>query len=65
MKLKASRGRRDATDIDKLLAICRVVQQEQAEDLFETYYPREAIPERGMARLRRHFDDGPPERTVT
>jgi hypothetical protein len=43
MKLWAGRGRRDGPDIEKLLAMCDVNCVEDAEHIFDHYYPEEAM----------------------
>jgi hypothetical protein len=43
MKLLAGRGRRDGPDVEKLLAICSVQSIEDAQQIFDHYYPEEAI----------------------
>jgi hypothetical protein len=51
MKLRASRGRRDADDIAFLLERCDIESIDHAADLYEHYYPREVLSERAVARI--------------
>jgi hypothetical protein len=51
MKLKASRGQRDADDIDFLLERCEIESMHDAAALYEHYYPQEVLPERAVARV--------------
>ncbi len=48
MKLRAARGRRDAADIDLLLATCELTQVQEAEDIFNRYYPEHELSERAL-----------------
>ena len=47
MKLFASRGSRDAEDIATLLSACDVRSVEEAQAIFDRYYPDEEIKQRG------------------
>ncbi len=51
MKLKANRGRRDADDIARLLAVCKVKTVEQAQQMYENYHPQEVLSEAVQARI--------------
>ncbi len=51
MKLKANRGRRDADDIDRLLAICHVKSVDQAQQVYERYYAQETLSASAVARI--------------
>jgi len=51
MKLRASRGRRDADDIDFLLERCGIESIDDAANLYDHYYPQEVLPERAVARV--------------
>jgi hypothetical protein len=55
MKLRASRGRRDADDIDFLLERCGIESIDEAVTLYEHYYPQEVLPERAVARVDHWF----------
>ncbi len=60
MKLNASRRGRDEDDIERLMAICGVLDAEAAEELFEEYFPGEVIPDRGQRLLADILADGKP-----
>ena len=55
MKLLAGRGRRDATDIDRLLDACRVTSVKQAQEIFDTYYPTESIAKMALRQIEERF----------
>ncbi len=55
MKLYAGRGRRDAADIDRLLEACGVESLAEADELFDRYYPSEAIAENALQQLQSRF----------
>ena len=61
MKLNASRRGRDDDDIERLMAICSVLDIEAAEELFEEYFPGEVIPDRGQRLLADILAAGEPE----
>jgi hypothetical protein len=48
MKLLASRGSRDGEDIATLLAICEVRSLDEAQRIFDRYYPDDEIKPRGI-----------------
>lgn len=48
MKLRASRRGRDSDDIANLLAHLGIGSAEQAEELFETFYPGEVVEPKGL-----------------
>jgi hypothetical protein len=52
MKLSAARRGRDDTDIAFLVAQLGITSVDEAEDLFDAYWPGEAIPERGIRMLQ-------------
>lgn len=56
MKLRAARGRRDETDIEALLDRCEIRTLEEAEALFEEYYPDVELSDLAVAVVRRHLD---------
>jgi hypothetical protein len=60
MKLNAARPGRDTDDIAKLLALNSVTTVEDAEAIFEAFYPGDALTARTIALLRRAFDVGLP-----
>jgi hypothetical protein len=48
MKLYAGRGRRDADDIERLLEACDLRSLSDAVEVFDRYYPSEAIAENAL-----------------
>jgi hypothetical protein len=62
MKLNAARPGRDTDDIAKLLAINEVKSVDAAEDLFEEFYPGDALPERTIQLLEKIFYLGLPSK---
>lgn len=56
MKLHAARGARDNTDIRTLLVLCEIASADDAEGLYEAYYPGEALKPRAQAELDRFFE---------
>jgi len=62
MKLNAARPGRDTEDIAKLLVLNDIKDVDEAEAVFESYYPGDALPERTIQLLRRIFDAGLPPR---
>lgn len=55
MKLRASRGRRDAADIDVLLDACGISSVAEAIALYESYYPEDAIGNGALPQLEARF----------
>jgi hypothetical protein len=51
MKLKAARGRRDASDIDDLLELCDVRSIGHSQEIFDRYYPEETMKPRAVAQI--------------
>ncbi len=51
MKLKANRGRRDADDINRLLAICHIKSVDQAQQVYERYHAQETLSASAVARI--------------
>ncbi|WP_394550580.1 DUF6036 family nucleotidyltransferase [Agromyces sp. MMS24-JH15] len=62
MKLRANRPGRDDVDIAKLMAICDVRTIEDAEELYEDFYPADLLPDRAVRMLTRILEVGLPER---
>lgn len=60
MKLNAARPGRDTDDIAKLLALNNVGSPDEAETLFEAFYPGDALSSRSMNLLERIFSVGLP-----
>ncbi|WP_286329292.1 hypothetical protein [Agromyces marinus] len=59
MKLRANRPGRDTRDIRLLLALCDIHTLEQAEDLYEEFYPGDLLAERAVRMVTAILDDGP------
>ncbi len=57
MKLRAGRGTRDAEDIEGLIDACAIASLAEAEELFDYYYPEEAMAERAMRQIRERFPE--------
>jgi hypothetical protein len=55
MKLKSNRGRRDADDIGRLLAICRINSVEQAQQVYESYHTQEELSAAAVARIEAYL----------
>jgi hypothetical protein len=55
MKLQAGRGRRDAEDIELLLAAIGVTSLKEASAIFDRYYPTETMAPKAMQQLIDHF----------
>lgn len=62
MKLRASRSGRDTDDIADLLAICGVRSAEEAEELYESFYPGEVLEDKAYRILGAIFTAGVPPR---
>lgn len=62
MKLRANRPGRDTNDIRQLLSLCEVGTLEAAEDLFESFYPGDALADRAVAIVTRILEAGLPEK---
>lgn len=62
MKLLAGRPGRDTDDIAKLLVLTGIDSTDEAEALFEAFYPGDAIADRTVALLDRIFTLGLPDR---
>lgn len=60
MKLRANRPGRDDTDIAKLMVLCGVSSVAEAEELYETYYSAEVLPDRAVAMVTRILAVGLP-----
>jgi hypothetical protein len=48
MKLKANRPGRDDADIAKLMVLCNISTVAEAEELYESYYSQEMLPDRAV-----------------
>jgi Nucleotidyltransferase of unknown function (DUF6036) len=62
MKLHAARPGRDIDDIANLLAINEIDTVEAAEELYESFYPGDALPNRTIRTLERMLEIGLPPR---
>jgi hypothetical protein len=61
MKLKASRPGRDDDDIANLLTLCDVNSIDEAEELYELYYPGEILEPKAHVMLTAIFTQGMPD----
>jgi hypothetical protein len=60
MKLNAARPGRDTDDIAKLLALNAIHTIDEAQSLFESFYPGESLSDRAMRLLTRMYELGLP-----
>ncbi|MGU3644844.1 hypothetical protein ACLBXX_07720 [Microbacterium sp. C23T] len=61
MKLRANRPGRDTNDIRQLLTLCQVTTLDAAEELYEDFYPGDALTDRAVAMVNAILDGGLPE----
>ncbi|WP_448808800.1 DUF6036 family nucleotidyltransferase [Agromyces bauzanensis] len=61
MKLRANRPGRDDADIAKLMVLCGISSVADAEDLYESLYSAEVLPERAVRMVTRILAVGLPE----
>lgn len=61
MKLNAARPGRDTDDIAKLLSLNGIDSADAAEELFESFYPGDALPAPTVLLIERIFEIGLPE----
>ncbi len=61
MKLRSNRPGRDTRDIRLLLALCRVATLQQAEELYEEFYPGDSLTTRAIDMVTAILADGPLE----
>lgn len=59
MKLRANRPGRDTRDIRLLFGICGISTLDQAEELYEAYYPGDSLSDRARQIAGAIFADGP------
>lgn len=64
MKLRANRPGRDTNDIRQLLRLCDVTTIDAAEELYEEFYPGDALTNRAVAMVSNILDAGLPERVL-
>jgi hypothetical protein len=65
MKLNAARPGRDTDDIAKLLVLNDIETVAAAENLFESFYPGDALPKRTIELVERIFSVGLPPKPET
>lgn len=65
MKLNAARPGRDTDDIAKLLVLNDIDSVDAAENLFESFYPGDALPEKTIKLLEHIFVVGLPPKPLT
>lgn len=61
MKLRANRPGRDTNDIRQLLKLCAITTIEEAEDLYEDFYPGDILTDRALDMVTRILDAGLPD----
>lgn len=64
MKLRANRPGRDERDIAELMAICEVDSLDEAETLYESYYPADLLSDRAVRMVERILSVGLPPKAV-
>lgn len=57
MKLRATRGIRDAEDILALLGICRISSLEDAKSIYARYHGTEPLTDKAMTLIRKYFEE--------
>ncbi|WP_343924674.1 hypothetical protein [Rhodoglobus aureus] len=65
MKLAAARPGRDTEDVAKLLALSGTETIAAAEELYESFYPGDALPDRTIGLLDKIFTVGLPPKPLT
>lgn len=60
MKLHANRPGRDVDDIRSLLVLCDITSLDQAEELYEDFYPGDGLTDRAMGMVERILAGGLP-----
>lgn len=60
MKLRANRPGRDTNDIRQLLRLCEITTLDEAEDLYEDFYPGDSLTDRAIGMVMRILDAGLP-----
>ena len=61
MKLRANRPGRDTNDIRQLLRLCDVTTLDEAEELYEDFYPGDALSDRGVKMVVAILESGLPD----
>ena len=59
MKLRANRPARDTDDIRHLLALCSINALDAVEELYEDFYPGDALPDRAIRIVEAILSAGP------
>ena len=60
MKLRANRPGRDTNDIRQLMRLCGITSLDQAEELYDDFYPGDALTERAHGMVKAILDAGLP-----
>lgn len=60
MKLRANRPGRDTNDIRQLLKLCAITTLEEAEELYEDFYPGDVLTDRATGMVTSILDAGLP-----
>lgn len=61
MKLRANRPGRDTNDIRQLLVLCDIATLEDAEELYEEFYPGDGLTDRAVGMVERILAAGLPD----
>jgi hypothetical protein len=61
MKLRANRPGRDTNDIRQLLRLCDVTTLDEAEELYEDFYPGDALSDRAVKMFVAILEGGLPD----
>ena len=61
MKLRANRPGRDTNDIRQLLRLCAITTLDEAEELYEDFYPGDLLTDRALDMVTRILDAGLPD----
>lgn len=61
MKLRANRPGRDTNDIRQLLRLCDITTLDEAEDLYEDFYPGDALSDRAVNMVVAILEGGLPD----
>ncbi|MFT4221171.1 MAG: hypothetical protein QM611_11750 [Microbacterium sp.] len=64
MKLRANRPGRDTNDIRQLMALCGITTLEGAEDLYEDFYPGDALADRAVHMVSAILEQGLPAKVT-
>lgn len=61
MKLRANRPGRDTNDIRQLLRLCEITTLDEAEVMYEDFYPGDALTDRAVGMVMRILEAGLPD----